>query len=66
MAEIKLPLLASVILYARTHNLPLELCYHPDADPGDGSGWAVLLGDRWGHGALEAALERVMEGRDAP
>lgn len=45
---------------------PLELAYHPDADPGDGSGWAVLHGDRYHYGdlldALRSALAEVPRG----
>ena len=43
---------------------PVEVCYHPDADPGDGSGWAVVVGDRRFYGQLVDALaEAVAEVR---
>ena len=37
----------------------VELCYHPDADPGDGSGWALTLDDRTTYGTLAACEERM-------
>ena len=39
--------------------LPVTLAYHPDADPGDGSGWSVEVGDRHAYGQLEDALTRA-------
>jgi hypothetical protein len=39
--------------------LPVELCYHPDADPGNGRGWSVLIGDRTTFGDLDTMLARV-------
>ncbi len=39
--------------------LPVELCYHPDADNGSGRGWSVLIGDRTTYGDLDAMLARV-------
>ncbi|HLD90186.1 MAG TPA: hypothetical protein VI911_04100 [Patescibacteria group bacterium] len=56
--------LAALIDYARANRLPLELLYHPDADPGDGSGWAVTLGDRTMYGALDEAAGRLLDGRE--
>ena len=41
-----------------------EVCYHIDADPGDGNGWVVGACDAFFHGdgslvgAVEAALKR--------
>jgi hypothetical protein len=35
---------------------PVELAYHPDADPGDGSGWSLLVGDRHAYGSLDTLL----------
>ena len=55
--------LAALIDYARANRLPLELLYHPDADPGDGSGWAVTLGDRTLYGALHEVCGRLLDGR---
>ena len=37
---------------------PIVLTYHPDADPGDGSGWAVEVGDRTWCGDLVEAMRR--------
>ena len=37
---------------------PITLAYHPDADPGDGSGWAVEVGDRTWCGDLVEAMRR--------
>ena len=42
--------------YGREHGTPIELCYHPDADPGDGSGWSILVGDRNYYGDPVTAL----------
>ena len=39
--------------------MPVTLAYHPDADPGDGSGWSVEVGDRHEYGQLEDALDRA-------
>lgn len=39
----------------------VELCYHPAADPGDGSGWALTIGDRTTYGSLEACEARMRE-----
>ena len=44
-------------------NCPVTIAYHPDADPGDGSGWAVEVGDRTTHGHLGAALVAALRGR---
>lgn len=44
---------------------PLELIYTPDADPGDGSGWSVLVGDRFHHGDLGECLIAALEARPA-
>jgi hypothetical protein len=45
---------------------PVTIAYHPDADPGDDSGWAVEVGDRPTRGtlwdALCAALAAAPEG----
>ena len=49
-------LLQRLATYGRDHGVPVELCYHPDADPGDGSGWSVLIGDRYYYGEPVDAL----------
>ncbi len=41
---------------------PITIAYHPDADPGDGSGWCVEVeevGRTYGH--LAAALQQALE-----
>ena len=45
--------------YGREHGVPVELCYHPDADPGDGSGWSILVGDMHYYGDPVDALTRA-------
>jgi len=35
---------------------PFAVAYHPDADPGDGSGWSVEYGDRHAYGHIDEAL----------
>lgn len=53
-------------LHAAYPNMAIALCYHPDADPGDGSGWCVEVVDvgRW-YGALDEALQRAVGAADA-
>jgi hypothetical protein len=34
------------LLALAANETPVELCYHPDADPGNGAGWSLLVGDR--------------------
>lgn len=51
-------------LRARCPGYTITLCYHPDADPGDGSGWVVEVGeityyaDGTRDGVLREALDR--------
>jgi len=33
--------------------VPVELCYHPSADPGDGSGWVLVIGGTHHYGTLD-------------
>lgn len=47
-------------LQQRHPGCPVELCYHPDADPGDGGGWSLMIGDRTNHGALVGLLNDAM------
>ena len=42
--------------------VPVAICYHPDADPGDGSGWSVEIGDRHTYGTIEQALGAEVPG----
>ena len=35
---------------------PVSLSYHPDADPGDGAGWCLEVGDWRTYGSLDAVL----------
>lgn len=41
---------------------PVELCYHPDADPGNGAGWSLMVGDRTTYGTLDTLLGEVPRG----
>lgn len=52
------PNLQSLITHCVAEGLPLTLAYHPDADPGDGRGWAVEMGDLtvYGDGSLDGAV----------
>lgn len=47
-----------LIKLLRSHcpNDAITIAYHPDADPGDGSGWSVEVGDRHTYGLLLDAL----------
>lgn len=40
--------------------LPITLAYHPDADPGDGSGWALEVGDHNTYGQADEILARAL------
>ena len=42
--------------------VPLSVEYHPDADPGDGSGWLVMIGDCHYYGSAEEALTKALAG----
>lgn len=61
MSSLDLPTLADLLErlsgYVGTH---LTIAYHPDADPGDGSGWSVEVGDRHTYGTAREALERAV------
>lgn len=39
---------------------PLTISYHPDADPGDGSGWCVEAGDMTTFGTAAEALRSAV------
>lgn len=39
----------------------VELCYHLDGDPGDGSGWSVGVCDTYACGDLESALRETLD-----
>lgn len=58
-----LPNLAALLDDLRAHvgtGTPLTIAYHPDADPGDGSGWSIEVGDRHEYGTAREALERAV------
>lgn len=59
--------LATLLDALRAHvgDGPLTIAYHPDADPGDGSGWSVEVGDRHEYGTAREALERAVGVNDA-
>ena len=44
------------LLLATADGLPVVLAYHPDADPGDGSGWSLEISDRHHYGTLDALI----------
>lgn len=48
-------------LLNRYPNTPIELLYHPDADPGNGSGWAVTVADRTVTGGLVEAIRMHLQ-----
>lgn len=52
------PNLETLIAHCVAEGLTCTLCYHPDADPGDGRGWSVEVGDRTKHGdgSLDGAV----------
>ena len=60
-------LLAMLSILLMGEDCPVSLHYHPDADPGDGSGWCVEVGDtrRYGH-LLHALREHVVAVRGTP
>lgn len=42
---------------------PIGIYYHPDADPGDGSGWCLEVGDTRSYGSLvDVIVEAVFAG----
>jgi hypothetical protein len=41
----------------------LDIGYHVDADPGDGSGWCVCVGDTHAYGSVEVAMRSALVGR---
>jgi hypothetical protein len=42
--------------------LPIAVVYHPDSDPGDGTGWCGEVGDWHTYGSLGSVIA-AMEGR---
>lgn len=60
--------LSTLLNALRSHvgpGTPITISYHPDADPGDGSGWSVEVGDRHTYGTARQALERAVGVSDA-
>lgn len=55
------PILDLLIAVLRTRPGVVTLAYHEDADPGDGSGWCIEVGDRRFYGHLAANLRRHLE-----
>ena len=49
----------------RTRYDVVELCYHTDGDPGDGSGWVLVLGERSVAFGLLADVVKVATDRAA-
>lgn len=41
--------------------LPVELCYLPYADRGDGSGWALAIGETHHYGTLDALAAQAVK-----
>ncbi len=54
-------LLRQLAVYGLANDVPVELMYHPHADPGDGSGWALTIGDRTTYGTLDDCEARMRE-----
>ena len=43
-----------------TSGLPVELCYHPSADPGDGTGWVLVIGETHNYGGLDVLVAHAV------
>lgn len=68
MSSLDLPTLADLLERLSGYvgaNTPMTIAYHPDADPGDGSGWSIEVGDRHEYGTAREALERAVGVNDA-
>jgi hypothetical protein len=50
-------------IQAQHPTCPVGIYYHPDADPGDGSGWCLEVGDTRSYGSLvDVIVEAVFAG----
>ncbi len=54
--------LETLVCHCVATGLILEIVYHPDADPGDGRGWSVTVGDKHHHGdgSLDGAVTAAL------
>lgn len=53
------------LLRERCPGYPITLSYHPDADPGDGSGWVIEVGEvtYYADGTRDGVLREALEAR---
>lgn len=50
---------ALLALQAQRPGISIGIYYHPDADPGDGSGWCLEVGDTRSYGSLVEVVAAI-------
>jgi hypothetical protein len=53
-------------LQAQRPTSPIGIYYHPDADPGDGAGWCLEVGDTRSYGSLVEVIAAAVAAGEVP